>query len=457
MSNQPNTDDAAKTAAILRNPMPTVPLLYHYTGRVDAESLLKTIAAELFYFSNPLDFNDALDMKMPIKVKKAGETNPYFGVISGNNELQNAFDSQRHPGLPELLCNLSDIRQPINVEKIRVFCTTECDTNNLMWSHYGGRHRGVSFGLDWNYLALSIIPFKVHYQDEYSLTDDGVTTFNGEAPLRFRVKTCDWQTECEWRFFTQVRTVNEASFVQLRDVLKTITLGYSASRETRKMVISLVNRYKPNVEIHQIDIVNGKFESNILSMPPNFDSISFDNVQKALDNARDECLISGDSDTYLKTCTSYFFHLEEQGEKKLASWYPIIAAARLTRNQTLRNRVEQWCPIDLINSTKHTRAEEWNKPSDEIDIWCAYFSYLKPDGQHNLTDIEGLNLIDDIQPMSADNRELFYKIGFEVAKEIASHPASTRYKDLVALRESNLKMAKKINGEMMILKPVQPC
>ena len=379
-----------------------------------------------------------------MKVKKTGETKPYFGVTDGNNEVQNAFDPQLYPNLPELLCIMDDIRQPINIEKIRVFCTTERDTNNLMWSHYGGRHQGVSFGLDWHYLALrGIIPFKVHYQDEYSLTDDGVTTFRTEAPPRLRMKTLDWQRECEWRFFNQVRNTDEPSFCQLRNAFRSITLGCNASRETRKLVYSLINRYKPNVEIRQIDIVDGQFQSHVLPMPENFNGIGANEVSAAIDNALNEYFTSGNTDEFISSCIPYFFHLDELG----LPWTAIISAARLTQNQTLRNRVAQWCPEPLINSTKHARAIDCNTPSDEIDIWSAYFSYFEPNGQHNLSLIRGLNSTDDSRHMTLENRRLFLTIGFKVAKRIEGNPEATRYKDLVAFCESNLKMANKINGE----------
>lgn len=444
MITETGTDDAAKNAAILRNPMPSVPLLYHYTGRVDAESLLKIIAAELFYFSNPLHFNDVLDMKMPIKVKKAGETNPYFGVISGNNELQNVFDPQLHPGLPELLCNLDDILQSGNEEKIKVLCTTERDTNNLMWSHYGGRHQGISFGLDWSCMFHGhLIPFKVHYQDEYSLSDHGVPTNFLEPPQRFRVKTLDWQSENEWRFFTSVRTLGEAGFVQLRDALKTITLGCNASRETRKLVISLVNRYKPNVEIHQIDIVNGQFQSNVLSMPENFNGMGAHQVSAAIDNVLNEYINSGNTDEFISSCIPYFFHLDALG----LHWTVIVAAASLTRNPTLRNRVAQWCPEALTVRTNHARAVDCNKTFDEIDVWRAYFLYIEQSEQPNFTTIRFLNSCDDNRSMTLENRKLFLTIGYKIAKKIESRPKSSQYKNLGALCESNLKMAKKINAQ----------
>lgn len=444
MIDENDAGEAAKNAAIIRNPMPSVPLLYHYTGRVDADSLLKIIASELFYFSNPLHFNDALDMRLPIQPKKAEEVSPYYEIIAGNEaQPVNAFDTQP-PELIEFLCSTIGDAGAESIDKLRVLCTTEHDNTPLMWSHYGNRHQGVCFGLDWNHLrSRSHMPFKVHYQDEFSLSELGAARFPWEINPLARTKTTDWAHENEYRFFRTARKKDEVCFIPLRGALKTVTLGCQASRETRKLVYSLVNRYKPEVEIRQVDVVNGQFQSSLLPMAENFNGIGASQVSAAIDKALNAFFDSGDTDEFISSCIPYFFHLDELG----LHWTVIVAAASLTRNPMLRNRVTQWCPEALTDRTNHARAVDCNKASDEIDVWRAYFLYIEQSEKPNFTTINFLNSCDDNRSMTSENREIFLTIGWKIAKKIESRPKSSQYKNLADLCESNLKMAKKINAQ----------
>ncbi len=438
------TSNPDREAAKQRNPMPSAPLLFHYTGRVDAENLLRTIAAELFYFSNPLHFNDALDMRMPIQPQRTGEENPNFSIIAGNPARpQNAFETP-HPGLTESLSHIISQINSEDIELARVLCTTEKDNNTLMWSHYGNRHQGICFGLDWKLLKTP--PIKVHYQDELSLSDMGLARFTWEPSLRARIKTKDWESENEWRLFRRARNKDEVCFMPLRDALKTVTLGCKTSRETRKLVYSLVNRYRPDIEVRQIDVVNGKFLSTPLTMPEKFITQNFESVSKAIDTACNGLLASGQIDDFLIDCAPFLFHLEEIGDKAISCWHPIIAAAQITGNAVLRNRVVHWCPENLASRTKDMQAAEFNTADDEIDVWCGYFSCLKP-AVKDFTRITDINAIDDKRPMTLENKKLFLKIGWNVARKIETESKNDQHQSLVKLCESNLKMALKINGD----------
>ena len=105
-------DDARmRKEAIARNPLPDADELFHYTGRVDEENLLRMIGGELFYFSNPKHFNDPNEFRTPIVQKKADEKSPYFPILatgtSGNTEFINALDQ---PIFSEGLTNIYNHR-----------------------------------------------------------------------------------------------------------------------------------------------------------------------------------------------------------------------------------------------------------------------------------------------------------------------------------------------------------
>ena len=426
-----------------------MPLLYHYTGRVEEENLLKIIAAELFYFSNPVHFNDVLDMQMPILAKKANETNTDFNIIATHKGVTgsvNAFNTQPEE-LTDFLATLLTSFSPESNEKIRVLCMTESDNIPLMWAHYGDRHQGICFGLDWKTLCKAgRVPHKVHYQNEFSLTEYGAARFEWEVNPLARTKKTDWKHEKEWRCFTSVRDKDESCVFPLSNALKTVTLGCQVSRETRKLVYSFVNRYKQSLEIRQIDVVNGQFQSNVLPMPSNFNSLNVSPIEDIINKATEECLSLGNIDAFLTVCMPYFFHLDLWSEKLRNSWAPIVAAAKITQDSILRTRVIQWCPLDLIDRSKPLQGINLNAPCDDVDIWHAYFSYVNPEEQDDAL-IKSIHSRDCLQPITIENRKQFLKIGWNIARRIEKSQSGTESQKFLALLESNLEMARKINDK----------
>ena len=66
-------------------PAPPTDYLHHYTSRVGLghnESLVRMIAGEVFYFSNPMHFNDPLDLLPRIVAEKPADSDGVM-VIAG--------------------------------------------------------------------------------------------------------------------------------------------------------------------------------------------------------------------------------------------------------------------------------------------------------------------------------------------------------------------------------------
>ena len=83
--NEEDEDIRMRNEAIARNPLPEADELFHYTGRVDDENLVRMIAGEIFHFSNPAHLNDVNEFRLLITQKKPAETNPYFPIVAGNS------------------------------------------------------------------------------------------------------------------------------------------------------------------------------------------------------------------------------------------------------------------------------------------------------------------------------------------------------------------------------------
>jgi hypothetical protein len=81
-----------------------------------------------------------------------------------------------------------------------VSCFSEEPDNTLLWSHYGGGHRGICLELDTSSPVLHRL-HKVHYTDEIPVVDvvDEMTG-NGSATLPHLItKAACWSYEKEWR------------------------------------------------------------------------------------------------------------------------------------------------------------------------------------------------------------------------------------------------------------------
>ena len=238
--------------------MPPNARLYHYTSRIGIENLHRIIVGEMFYFSNPADFNDPLDFSPSVVASSSSDPVTHFPVMAGGSDgkpaSQNAFDS---PGLPESLALI--IGQTIEESKDthRVLCLSESAEFVLMWAHYANRHRGMCVEIDWTKLPFP--PQKVTYDNVVSLTkmSPAQRKFQFQVP-HLCVKTCEWQYEKEWRSIVRARSAGEQKFVKLRGAVKSITFGHKMSREDQRMVVDVICELAPEVVMYQAYLHVGK-------------------------------------------------------------------------------------------------------------------------------------------------------------------------------------------------------
>lgn len=107
-----------------------------------------------------------------------------------------------------------------------IFSLSATDTNQLMWAHYGGEHRGIAIGfelIDGCKLANDNYCFPINYCDDVpkfnpeELTTQSIMKFGGDNPnIKLKIpfddpifrkcistKPIDWEYEKEWRYIEE--------------------------------------------------------------------------------------------------------------------------------------------------------------------------------------------------------------------------------------------------------------
>lgn len=264
--------DEQISAAYARNPLPKVPRLFHYSNRTDIETLIRQIGAQIFYFSNPSGFNDAIDFS-PYVVRSHDSEAVNVRIFTARDEggygqtsLQEA--EQLDHTFAANYIEFIKIVTAKDAKCCRAFCLTERDSMPLMWAHYGGRSRGVAYGFDVETLAKIRVPHKILYVNSVSLTEAKAPTFPWEAPLEWRCKEKIWGCEREWRLFTQNRGGGEAeNYVSLHGSLRSITFGLNcdANDELVDRVRTVINQLSPAIELFQVDHRHGVWTTKKLN------------------------------------------------------------------------------------------------------------------------------------------------------------------------------------------------
>ena len=247
-------------AAHARNPSPTVRRLFHYSNRIDFESLVRQVCVQIFYFSNPSGFNDASDFHPHITRNHDGETVNVDVFTSMNEGGVTKTDLPRvEQDDPTITMDIIRDRQLLlshTAKSYRALCLTESDDLPLMWAHYGGRSCGVVYGFDVETLAKIRVPHKIEYVNSLSLTESMAPAFPWEAPREWRTKEKVWSCEREWRLFTQNTNKSEAAnYVLLQGSLRSITLGLPTERncDVHDRVVAIISQLAPEIELFQVE------------------------------------------------------------------------------------------------------------------------------------------------------------------------------------------------------------
>jgi hypothetical protein len=212
------------------------------------------------YFGSPAAFNDPFDCALspPIKEPSDIELNAIAGKLVANQAIPaNARDDLfRLPQakLREMLLRcarslVDDQCTDFNTNK-GITCYSECNDNMLMWSHYGGQHRGfcLEFRTDKE-------PFNNLRQVTYRKTvpEIDITQFmldgNYEHILElFCTKSIDWAYEREWR---AIHAKAGTPFSYPGEALKAIYFGAKMTDQDIDMLCLILHGQIPTVELNK--------------------------------------------------------------------------------------------------------------------------------------------------------------------------------------------------------------
>ena len=149
-----------------------------------------------------------------------------------------------------------------------VICFSADPIHPLMWAHYANSHKGVVLEFNEKHDAFqSNSFFKVDYDSsrvEYN--PDGLNQFK-QVELFAKRKSIDWKYEQEYRLIVDLANTKEqivhGQKIHLLDIppeiLKSVTLGLRASKNTREKVLDLISK-PPLVHVKAFEIQSDKKE-----------------------------------------------------------------------------------------------------------------------------------------------------------------------------------------------------
>src|SRR5689334_12310823 len=221
---------------------------------------LQNIKGQVLYFGSPLNFNDPYDCALTpnIQVPNDEEVEHLRGQYlrrEGLNERQkHEFETYSTEQLRAMLLRSAQggIRESIDtfLAKRGVTCFSERNDDLLMWSHYGGRYRGVC--LEFN---TQIDPFGKIRQVRYvpALPQLDVTTIllrNEFDPVQelYSTKSDCWSYECEWRAFHDVAGTR---YTYPPEALTGVYFGPDIEEESLEIVCLILTGQSEGVRFYQ--------------------------------------------------------------------------------------------------------------------------------------------------------------------------------------------------------------
>ncbi len=199
------------------------------------------------WLSSPSAFNDPFDSKAITTVPKdINIVRKRFEKMVSNQEpdltwkkrrdrVSQLMSTEKNLG-PELIRTLNRTHQMV-VSKMGVTCLSETAKSLLMWSHYGGHHKGLCFIFETVVdLPMWAQALPVIYTEEYPVVrwEDDDTNQNVRALLS---KFTDWEYEKEWRI---VALGGAEKFIRFNgDSLVGVVFGCNAGSDMTDMVLRL--------------------------------------------------------------------------------------------------------------------------------------------------------------------------------------------------------------------------
>jgi hypothetical protein len=271
-------------------PLPCPPELYRYRAPSDLElgeddspsRFEQFLTTDQVWASNPTEFNDPYDCRqtqdfaaspeewekhidqeivggMAEPFRAAGKLSLYEENLKALGETLKKEAKYNDPAVQ------ADMARRIqeSLDKSRILCLCESQTNPRLWAHYSDGHRGFCLEFD-----ATLKPFshalRVRYTRDYPKLD-----INAPANKFFRTflltKSELWKDEEEWRCVDFPG--GSAQWPIPKKALKAVIFGTRASADLRATIAQLITAHKPWVELREVVEIPFSYDLQVRPLP----------------------------------------------------------------------------------------------------------------------------------------------------------------------------------------------
>lgn len=220
---------------------------------------LRNLKGQVLYFGSPRNFNDPYDCALnpfikPLSDEHVEEVRRHYLTHERLTDQQrNQFAGESTESLRDMLNRsakkaIDDAKDDFLNTK-GVTCFSEANNDLLMWSHYGGRYKGICLEFD-----TSVEPFnrisKVRYLERLPEIDVRTilvtNTFNPVLEL-FCTKAKAWEYEREWR---AMHKVAGTSYTYPAESLLGAYFGPDIDEQSLEIVCLILGGQNENVKFY---------------------------------------------------------------------------------------------------------------------------------------------------------------------------------------------------------------
>lgn len=237
----------------------------------------KIITNSALWYANPFTFNDPFDMSLSFRQKYSKrEIKAYVKNFIQNYEDTKDLPATKQEHFRRRFEKLSNTNAKFikennsimydQISNTGVVSLSQCYDSILMWSHYGGNHKGLVFEFDYSdkKLNLNEFPHKVDYIEEYDLLSY-VENRSGRKKQMIKMllsKFIAWSYEKEYRIvdfdFQGERTFD-------KKMLTKIIFGMRASLDNVHNTIQLCKDHGfEHVKFEKAEKIEGTFKLQMI-------------------------------------------------------------------------------------------------------------------------------------------------------------------------------------------------
>jgi hypothetical protein len=217
--------------------------LYKYES-LTAQTL-QNIKAQILYFGSPMGFNDPYDCALTPNIESPndGETellrNKYLSKADLADSQRHEFTSKSTQELRELFLRSAHgaIKQSTEqfLKTRGVTCFSEKNDDLLMWSHYGGRYKGVCLEFNTEVDPFGKVKPVRYLPDLPKVAVTSILLHNTFDPVLelYCTKSASWSYEREWR---AIHSVAGTRFVYAPEALTGVYFGPDIDTQSLEIV-----------------------------------------------------------------------------------------------------------------------------------------------------------------------------------------------------------------------------